>query len=65
MIQIRGLWYLNQPRGKHYLSEMVKNMCKVAKIEGQFTNHSFHATGATQLFRNNVTEKVIQEFTGH
>jgi len=44
---------------------MVKNMCKVAKIEGQFTNHSFHATGATQLFRNNVTEKVIQEFTGH
>ena len=44
---------------------MVKNMCKEAKIEGQFTNHSLHATGATELFRNNVSEKVIQEFMGH
>ena len=63
--QDSGPWYSNQPRGKHYLSEMVKNMCKEAKIEGQFTNHSLRATGATQLFRNNVPEKVIQEFTGH
>lgn len=61
----RGPWYSNQPRGKHYLSEMVKNMCKDAKVEGQFTNHSLRATGATELFRNNVPEKVIQEFTGH
>ena len=30
----RGPWYSNQPIGKHYLSEMVKNMCKEAKIEG-------------------------------
>ena len=40
-------------------------MCKEAKIEGHFTNHSLRATGATELFRNNVPEKVIQEFTGH
>ena len=52
-------------KGKHYLSEMVKNMCKEVKIEGQFTNHSLHATGATELFRNNVPEKVIQGFAGH
>ena len=44
---------------------MVKSMCKEANIEGQFTNHSLCATGATELFRNNVPEKVIQEFTGH
>ena len=44
---------------------MVKNMCKEAKIEGQFTDHSLRATGATELFRNNVPEKAIQEFTGH
>ena len=44
---------------------MVKNMCKEAKIEGEFTNHSLLATSSTELFRNNVSQKVIQEFTGH
>ena len=40
-------------------------MCKDAKIEGQFINHSLRATGATELFRNNVPEKVVQQFTEH
>ena len=53
----RGPWYSNQPRGKHYLSEMVKNMCKEAKIEGQFTNHSVRVVGATELFRNKLQKK--------
>jgi hypothetical protein len=44
---------------------MVNNMCKDAKIDGHFTNHSLRASGATELFQHNIPERVIQEFTGH
>ena len=66
-LSARGPWLSNQPtaRGMHCLSEMVKNMCKEAKIEGEFTNHSLFATSSTELFRNNVSQKVIQEFIGY
>ena len=40
---------------------MVKNMCNEAGLNGNFTNHSLRASGATQLFQNDVPEKVIQE----
>jgi len=59
------IWYSAQPRSKHFLSMMVKNMCKDAKIDGDFTNHSLRATGATELFQHEVPEKVIQDITGH
>jgi len=58
-------WYSKQPRGKHYLNEMVKKMCVEAKIEGDFTNHSLRASGTTELFQHEVPEMVIQDFTGH
>ena len=35
-----GPWYSEQPRGKHFLSDMVKKMCISAGIEGKFTNHT-------------------------
>ena len=60
-----GPWYSVQPRGKHALSEMVKRMCNEAGLDGNFTNHSLRASGATQLFQNDIPEKVIQEVTGH
>ena len=60
-----GVWYSEQPRGKHALSDMVKKMCEQAGIEGKFTNHSLRASGATTLFQSDTPEKVIQEFTGH
>ena len=44
---------------------MVKKMCQEAGLDGNFTNHSLRASGATQLFQNDVPEKVIQEVTGH
>ena len=59
-----GPWYSVQPWGKHALNKMVKNMCNEAGLNGNFMNHSLRASGATQLFQNNVPE-VIQEVTGH
>lgn len=60
-----GPWYSKQPRGKHLLNDMAKNMCREAKLAGHFTNHSLQASGATELFQHEVPERVIQEFTGH
>jgi len=40
-------------------------MCSKAGIDGDKTNHSLKATGVTHMFEGNVTEKIIQECTGH
>ena len=40
-------------------------MCKEAKIEGQLTNHSMHATDAIEFFRIDVPEEVIQGLAEH
>ena len=58
-------WYSSVPVGKNTLNNKVKTMCSKAKIEGNKTNHSLRATGATALFESGVPEKVIQERTGH
>ena len=60
-----NIWYSHQPRGKNYLANMVKNMFKDAKIDGEYTNHSLRASGASEMFVSHVPEKVIQGFTGH
>ena len=54
-----GPWYSEQPRGKHFLSDMVKRMCNAAGIEGKFINHSLRTSGATALFQSEAPEKVI------
>ena len=43
---------------------MLPTMCKEAGIARR-TNHSLRATGATYMFRPNVSEKMIQACTGH
>ena len=43
---------------------IVKEMCKKAGIEGTKSNHSLRATGATELYRAGVPEKIGQD-TGH
>ena len=40
-------------------------MCAEADISGRKTNHSLRATAATEMFRQGVPKKVIQERTGH
>ena len=58
-------WFARQCIGQHKLQKMVKTMFKDAKIDGNFTNHSLRATGATALFNAGVPEAVIQKRTGH
>ena len=57
-------WFSAQPCGENKLSSMVKIMFKMVGIEGK-TNHSLRASGATEMFRAGVPEKIIQEHTGH
>ena len=54
-----GPWYSQQPRGKHYLNNLVKLMCTNSGAGSQYSNHSLQASGATELFQVEVPEKVI------
>ncbi len=58
-------WFSPVPVGKNMLATMLKNMCSEAQIDGRKTNHSLHATGASELFQAGVPEKIIKERTGH
>ena len=44
---------------------MMKKMCAEARIDGRKTNHSLQAYGATKLFQAGISEKVIQDRSGH
>ena len=58
-------WYSSVPVGKHSLQAKMKHMCSEAGISGHKTNHSLRATAATEMFRLDAPEKLIQERTGH
>ncbi len=60
-----AVWFSSVPLGRNKLAGMTKEMCKVAGIRDQKTNHSLRATGATELFLAGVPEKIIQQRTGH
>ena len=57
-------WYKRQPVGINKLGSYMKEMCKVAGIEGKKTNHSTCKTMATRLIQDNVPQQVAQ-LTGH
>ena len=44
---------------------MLKEMCVEAGLSDKFTNHSLRAYGATTLFQAGVSEKLMQQRTGH
>ena len=58
-------WYFSDPFSSKSLTSLVKNMTTEAGLEGNFTNHSLRATGATVLYDAGVPEGVIQKRTGH
>ena len=58
-------WYYSIPIGRNKLAQMVPEMCRIGGISGHETNHSFRATGTTELYEAEVPEKIIQERTGH
>ena len=47
------------------LDDNLARMCKAAGIGGFKTNHSLHATAATQLYQAGLDEQLIMETTGH
>ena len=57
-------WFSAQPYGENKLMGMVKSMFESIGVTGK-TNHSLRASGATEMFRAGVPEKIIQERTGH
>lgn len=58
-------WYSTTPVGRNRLNAMLKEMCQEAGLSAKFTNHSLRAYGATTLFQAGVSEKLIQQRTGH
>ena len=58
-------WFIATPVGKNTLSNMVREMCQEAGIEGEKSNHSLRVAGTSSLFAAGVPEKIIQGRTGH
>ena len=58
-------WFSDDPCPIRKIQSLLKAMCADAGVEGNFTNHSLRATGATVLFDAGVPEAVIQKRTGH
>ena len=58
-------WFSSVPIGKNQLSKMVQEMCSQAGVSGKKTNHSLRASAITSLFQAGVSEKVIQDRSGH
>ncbi len=59
------LWFMAVSVSRNKLAMLVKEMCRNGGIAGTKSNHSLHATGATELYRAGVPEKIIKQRTGH
>ena len=60
-----SVWYWDQPYGKSKIGTTVKEVCKLAKLQGKFTNHSLRASSTTRMYDSDIPEQVIKEITGH
>ena len=60
-----NIWYASQPIGHNTLSKIVGKLAETAGLKGHYSNHSLHATAATQLYHANFDEQLITEVTGH
>ena len=60
-----NVWFCDQPYSINKIKGTVKELCKMAGIEGKFTNHSLRATCASRMYSKNVLEQIIKEITGH
>ena len=58
-------WFYTDPVGVQKIKTIVKDMCRDSGFQGNFTNHSLRATGATTLFDAGVPEAIIQKRSGH
>ena len=60
-----NVWYCDQPYGVNRIKTTVKELCKKAGIEGNFTNHSLCASCASRMYDKNIPEQLMKEVTGH
>ena len=51
-----NVWYSCQPRGRHTLGEVVKNLCKKAGLSEKRTKHSLRACTATRMYEGGLDE---------
>lgn len=58
-------WYAAVAVGKNTLANLVKNICAKAGIDGNNSNHSLRASCISSLCNGGVSEKVINEISGH
>ena len=59
------IWYSTIPIGKHALQHKFFKMCQAAGIMGHKTNHNLRATATSEMFAQQVPEKIIQDRTEH
>ena len=57
-------WFMCQPVGQNILDGMVARMFEAVGVKGKM-NHSLRVTGTTRLFNAQVSEKIVQERSGH
>ena len=58
-------WFTSVLVGRNTLGKMLQNMCDEGGVQGKKTNHSLRTYAATELFQAGVSEKVIQNHSGH
>ena len=58
-------WFTSNPVGHNVLGQTVRNPCKKAGVNGNFTNHSLRATTVTRGLEKGVPDKLIMARTGH
>ncbi|XP_069136669.1 uncharacterized protein [Argopecten irradians] len=59
------VYHTSPPIGVYKLNSIMKNMCKNAEFERNFSNHSGKRTCATSLYHAGFDEQMIMERTGH
>ena len=47
------------------LSSTVQRLCRLAGMEGYYTNHSLCATITTRLYQSGINEQLVMERTDH
>ena len=47
------VWYCDHPYGVNRIKTTVKDLCKESVIEGNYTNHSLHASCARRMYNKN------------
>lgn len=61
----QGSCFVNQRVGLNTLKGILPDICKKARFENRYTNHSLRATAITRMLNSGIPEKVIAEQSGH